>query len=38
MEPECEPPRPGDIRNSCADIGKAERFLGYELRIELEEG
>ncbi len=30
--------RAGDIRNSFADISKAERVLGYKPRIKLEEG
>jgi UDP-glucose 4-epimerase len=32
------PPRPGDIRDSWADIAKAERLLGYRPQIALEEG
>jgi nucleoside-diphosphate-sugar epimerase len=32
------PPRAGDIRDSWADLGKAERILGYRPAIELEEG
>jgi UDP-glucose 4-epimerase len=31
-------PRAGDIRDSWADLGKAERLLGYRPRIHLEEG
>ncbi len=31
-------PRPGDIRHSLADIGKARRLLGYEPRVGLDEG
>ena len=31
-------PRPGDIRNSWADLSKSERLLGYRPRIGLEEG
>lgn len=38
VKPEYAPPRPGDIRNSCADISKAERVLGYKPMIKLEEG
>ena len=30
--------RVGDIRHCYADIGKARRVLGYEPRVELEEG
>ena len=33
-----EPPRPGDIRDSWADVGEAERVLGYRPSIDLEEG
>lgn len=32
------PPRPGDLRNSWADIGEARAALGYEPEIGLEEG
>jgi UDP-N-acetylglucosamine/UDP-N-acetyl-alpha-D-glucosaminouronate 4-epimerase len=32
------PPRPGDIRDSWADLGKAESLLGYRPAIDLEEG
>jgi UDP-glucose 4-epimerase len=32
------PERPGDIRNSWADISAAREVLGYEPRIELEAG
>lgn len=31
-------PRPGDIRNSWADLRKSERVLGYTPQIGLEEG
>jgi UDP-glucose 4-epimerase len=31
-------PRPGDIRNSVADIDKATSYLSYEPKIALEEG
>ena len=32
------PPRSGDIRDSWADLGKAEQVLGYRPEIGLEEG
>jgi UDP-N-acetylglucosamine/UDP-N-acetylgalactosamine 4-epimerase len=32
------PPRAGDVRHSLADIGKAQRLLGYHGSIGLEEG
>jgi UDP-glucose 4-epimerase len=32
------PPRPGDVRDSWADVGAARRVLGYEPRVSLEEG
>jgi UDP-glucose 4-epimerase len=32
------PPRPGDIRDSWADVGEAQRLLGYETTVALEEG
>jgi len=31
-------PRPGDLRNSWADVGEARRLLGFEPQIGLEEG
>jgi nucleoside-diphosphate-sugar epimerase len=38
VEKEHLPSRPGDIRDSWADLGKSERVLGYTPRIALEEG
>jgi len=38
VKPEYAPLRAGDIRDSHADIGKAERVLRYKPRIRLEEG
>jgi UDP-glucose 4-epimerase len=32
------PPRPGDVRHTLADIGKARRLLGYEVLVGFEEG
>jgi len=32
------PPRPGDVLHSLADIGKAEKLLGYKPRVSLDEG
>ncbi len=32
------PPRPGDIRDSWADVSEAARVLGYRPSIDLEEG
>jgi nucleoside-diphosphate-sugar epimerase len=31
-------PRPGDVRDSWADVGEARRVLGYEPSVPLEEG
>ena len=31
-------PRPGDVRDSQADIGKARRILGYEPVVSFEDG
>jgi len=31
-------PKPGDIRRLVADISRAKRLLGYEPKVELEEG
>jgi len=38
VEKEYLPPRAGDIRDSWADLSKAERILGYRPAIGLEEG
>ena len=38
VKPEYAALRAGDIRDSYADISKAERVLGYKSRIGLEEG
>jgi UDP-glucose 4-epimerase len=32
------PPRPGEVRDSWADLTKARELLGYETRVGLEEG
>jgi nucleoside-diphosphate-sugar epimerase len=32
------PPRPGDLRDSWADLAKSERLLGYRPQVGLEEG
>ncbi len=37
-QPCYEPPRPGDVRHSLADITRARTFLGYNPVIGLEEG
>jgi len=38
VEPEFAPPRPGDIRESMADISAARKLLGYEPQVEFLEG
>ena len=38
VEPIYADPRPGDVRDSQADIGKARRLLGYEPRVSFDEG
>lgn len=38
IEPEILAPRAGDILHSCADISKARRLLGFEAKMNLEEG
>jgi len=35
---EYTPPRPGDIRDSWADISRAREILGYKPQITLEQG
>ncbi len=36
--PQHEPPRPGDIRQSMADISQARQVLGYEPQVDFHEG
>lgn len=38
VQKEYRDPRPGDVRNSCADVALAERVLGYHPSVDLEEG
>jgi UDP-glucose 4-epimerase len=38
MQPKHEPERLGDVRDSLADISQAKKFLGYDPKIEFEEG
>lgn len=38
IEPQHGPDRPGDVRDSLADIGKATEHLGYAPRYSLEDG
>lgn len=38
VEPIYQDARPGDVRDSQADIGKARRLLGYEPVVSFEEG
>jgi UDP-N-acetylglucosamine 4-epimerase len=38
LKPNYAPERAGDIRNSLADIGKAEKLLHYKPEVRIEEG
>jgi len=38
IKPRHDPPRPGDIRESTADITLARELLGYETKIDFYEG
>jgi nucleoside-diphosphate-sugar epimerase len=38
VEKEFLPTRTGDVRDSWADLGEAQRLLGYEPRVSLEQG
>jgi UDP-glucose 4-epimerase len=38
LEPKFAPPRVGDVRESLADITQARLHLGYQPRVDLEEG
>ena len=37
-DPVYDPPRPGDVRDSLADIGRAGELLGYRPTVRLAEG
>ncbi len=37
-QPRYEPPRPGDVRHSFADITRAQQLLGYEPALGFKEG
>jgi UDP-glucose 4-epimerase len=37
-DPEYQPPRLGDLKRSCLDIGLAERVLGWRPQVALDEG
>jgi nucleoside-diphosphate-sugar epimerase len=32
------PPRPGDLRDSWADVSEAQRVLGFEPQVDVEDG
>jgi nucleoside-diphosphate-sugar epimerase len=38
VEPIYAAPRPGDVKDSQADIAKARQLLGYEPIVSFEEG
>jgi UDP-glucose 4-epimerase len=38
VKPTFAPPRPGDVRESLADISEAQKYLGYQPRVGFEEG
>jgi nucleoside-diphosphate-sugar epimerase len=38
IKPIYQPPRPGDIRESVADIGRAKKDLGFEPKYSFEQG
>ena len=38
IPPTLGPPRPGDVKHTRADIGKARRLLGWEPAVSFEEG
>jgi UDP-glucose 4-epimerase len=38
LEPELRPERPGDIKDSYADISLAEKVLGYKPEVSLKDG
>ena len=38
LKPHYAPPRPGDVRHSLADISKAQKLLGYKIKVDFERG
>ncbi|MFX1466667.1 MAG: hypothetical protein ACFFA5_09365, partial [Promethearchaeota archaeon] len=38
LEPKFIAPRPGDVRDSLADISKAKKFLGYQPKYTFDLG
>ncbi len=38
IEPQYSKPRPGDVKHSLADIGRARNLLGYEVKVNFMEG
>jgi UDP-glucose 4-epimerase len=38
VKPQYDPPRPGDILHSLADVGRSERVLQFHPRVELADG
>ena len=38
VQPQLAPPRPGDVRESMADITRARTCLGYEPLVDFDEG
>ena len=38
VEPRFDPPRPGDVRDSLADISLARELLGYEVTVDFPTG
>jgi UDP-glucose 4-epimerase len=37
-QPVFEPPRPGDVKHSLADISRAREYLGYKPKVSFPEG
>jgi UDP-glucose 4-epimerase len=38
QDPEFEPERPGEVRRSCLDVGRARAGLGWDAQVELRDG
>jgi nucleoside-diphosphate-sugar epimerase len=38
VQPRFDPPRPGDVLHSQADIGKAAKLLGWTPRVDFQDG
>lgn len=38
IEPKFTPPRPGDVKDTLADISKARKLIGFDPKVDFEQG